>query len=88
MRKNVVDLYRVDVEVRFKTLRGEDYVEKVRFQADETDTDKAISFGLAKNVNAPFVYRVTRTYKQRPRESSGWIEHRGIRLDISSYDYN
>lgn len=79
------DLYRVSIDVRFKTLRDQDYVESVRFESGAVETEKTVSFRLARNMDEPYYYRVTRIFKSGPVRESGWIEHQGLLLDVTSY---
>jgi len=79
------DLYRVSIEVRFKTMRDQDYVEKVRFESDGDDAEQTVSFRLARSMDEPYLYRVTRIFRSKPTEQSDWIEHRGLLLDVTSY---
>jgi hypothetical protein len=79
------ELFRVTVDVRFKTLRNQDYVETVRFDAGAVETDKTISFRLARNLDEPYLFRVTRLFHSLPEEKGPWIEHRGLILDVTDY---
>lgn len=79
------DLYRVSIDVRFKTLGGQDYVEKVRFEQNAESTEQTVSFRLARSMEEPYLYRVTRIFRSKPVERSDWIEHRGLLLDVTSY---
>jgi len=78
------ELYRVVVELRFRTLRDQDYVETLTFGQGDTDYEKSVSFKLAKAMTQPYSYRVTRIFNSdRPRTETGWQEHRGQYLDIT-----
>jgi hypothetical protein len=79
------DLYRVSIEVRFKTLRDQDYVESVRFESGAGESEQTVSFLLARNMDEPYYYRVTRIFKSKPTERSDWIEHQGLLLDVTTY---
>ena len=79
------ELFRVAVDVRFKTLRDQDYVETVRFEAGEMETEKTISFRLARNLDEPYLFRVTRLFNSLPEEKGSWTEHRGLILDVTDY---
>lgn len=79
------DLFRVTVEVRFRTINDQDYIEKIRFSGVDDETEQTVSFKLARNLDEPFYYRITRLYKTRPAETTDWVEHNGLLLDITSY---
>jgi hypothetical protein len=79
------ELYRVTVEIRFRTLRNQDYVEKVTFEHGELEFEKDVSFRLAKDLEQPYQYRVTRIFSSdRPIERTQWLEHSGQHLDITT----
>jgi hypothetical protein len=79
------ELYRVTVEIKFRTLRDQDYVEKVTFQRGELNFEKDVSFRLAKDLEQPYQYRVTRIFSSgRPTEQTGWLQHSGQHLDITT----
>jgi hypothetical protein len=78
------ELFRVSVDVRFKTLRDQDYVETVRFDAGQ-ETEKTISFRLARNIEEPYYYRVTRLFRTLPTQRGEWIEHRGMLLEVTDH---
>jgi hypothetical protein len=78
------ELFRVTVDLRFKTLRNQDYVETVRFDPGQ-ETEKTISFRLARNLEEPYYYRVTRLFHTLPMQRSEWIEHRGMLLEVTDF---
>jgi hypothetical protein len=78
------ELYRVVVELRFRTLRDQDYVEKLAFEQGDIEFEKSVSFKLAKDLSQPYQYRVTRIFdSDRPRDVTNWLEHRGQYLDVT-----
>ena len=79
------ELYRVTVEIRFRTINDQDYIERLRFTDIDDETDRTVSFKLARSMEEPYFYRVTRLYKTRPTETTDWVEHNGLLLDITSY---
>ena len=81
------ELYRILVDVRFRTRRDQDYVETVSFDRFKMNVEETISFRLAKDLDMPYEYRVTRIYSdERERSVTDWLSHRGQQLDISTID--
>jgi len=76
-------LHRVDVEVKIRTKRRQEYVEPVRFEAGQAVYEREVSFRLAKDLDEPYAVRVTRLYVDRPREQSDWTLHRAQQIDVS-----
>ncbi len=79
------DLYSVTVEVMFRTLRGQDYVERVQFSENDESYEKEVSFRLAKNLGAGYQYRVQRLFRDGRHETTGWKRHHGQQLDVTYY---
>lgn len=79
------ELYRINVELRFRTARDQDYVERVRFDGPDDETERTVSFRLARSLDEPYYYRVTRLYKSVPPVTGDWIENQGLLLDVTDY---
>lgn len=82
LKKN---LYSVTVEVKFKTLRNQDYKEKVKFNENDDSYKKNISFRLAKDLDAGYKYRVKRLYQDGRYEKSKWNHFNSQHLDVTYY---
>lgn len=79
------DLYSITAEVMFKTLRNQDYVEKVRFTEDDIEYEKQISFRLAKDLDAGYQYRIKRIFRSGEVKRTKWKRHDGQVLDVTYY---
>lgn len=77
------DLYSVIVEVMFKTLRGQDYVEQVRFKKNDHEYEKQISFRLAKDLDAGYQFRIRRIFRSGETRTTKWKHHDGQVLDVT-----
>jgi hypothetical protein len=76
-------LHRVEVEVKFSTRRGQDHVSRVVFEAQDSAHEKEVSFRLARDLERPYEVRVTRIFRDRPRQQGPWAEHRAQQVDVS-----
>jgi hypothetical protein len=78
------NLYAKIVEVSMST-NGRDLVETVTFK-DDGEYRNRIDFKLAKDLDAPYRYRISRVFTDGTRESGRWQEKAGeTLLDITAY---
>ena len=77
------DLYYVNVEVRFKTMRDRNYVEEVKFTADGDLYERDISFELANDIKDGYQYRVRRLTSEGEMIRSKWQHSKTPWLDVS-----
>lgn len=77
------DLYYVNVEVRFKTLRDQYYSEQVKFLADGNQYEKTVSFQLANDIKDGYEYRVRRLNNEGELTRSDWLHNDTSWLDVS-----
>lgn len=82
----VTDLYSVSVDVMFRTLRNQDYVETVKFTSSDDAFEKQISFRLAKDIDEGYKYRIHRIYKDGRVDTTAWKEFKGQQLDVTIYN--
>jgi hypothetical protein len=80
------ELYSISVEVKFKTLIGQDYVSKVRFNETDAEYEKKIAFRLAKELDAGYQYRIKRIFKNGDIENTQWKHHNDWVLDVTHED--
>ncbi len=79
------NLYSVQVEVMFRTLRDQDYIERVKFIENDDEYEREISFRLAKDLGAGYQFRVQRIFKDGRHEKTAWQKHNGQQLDVTYY---
>ncbi len=78
------NLYAKTVEVAIPA-RGRDLVEEATFKA-ETGYRSRIRFKLARDLDQPYRYRITKIYKDGSRETGAWQRKTGeAMLDITAY---
>jgi hypothetical protein len=79
------DLYAKIVEVSIPTA-GRDLVETITFKADGEYRSR-LDFKLAKDLDRPYRYRITRVKRDGTRETGPWQEKQGeTLLDITAYN--
>lgn len=79
------DLYAKIVEVAIPTA-GRDLVESVTFRAG-SDYRRRIAFKLAKDLDQPYRYRISRIYKDGSKKTGQWRQKTGeALLDITAYE--
>lgn len=79
-------LYRVDVDIRFKTPANKFYEQTVRFSATEDDYDRKIDFSLANDIQKGYEYRVSRLTMDGEKYQTDWMQAKGAFLDVSLTD--
>lgn len=77
------DLYYVQVELRFTTLRNQTYREKVRFVADSDVYEKDVHFKLVNDLKGGYEYRVRRLSNEGEVSQTEWLKHDDALLDVS-----
>lgn len=77
------DLYYVNVEVRFNTLRDQQYTKEVKFRAGTETYEQDISFELANDIKGGYQYRVRRLTNDGEMTRSEWINDAAAWLDVS-----
>ena len=77
------DLYRVDVEIRFKTLNDDYYFETVRFTKNSDEYDQEIPFRLVSEFDKGFEFRVHRMTLEGEKTVSDWARSKGAFLDVT-----
>ncbi len=77
------NLYYVNVEIRFNTLRGQSYSEQVKFRADTDDYERDVSFALANDLDDGYEYRVRRMTNEGELSLTDWIKADSAWLDVS-----
>ena len=77
------DLYYVNVEVRFETLKGQLYSKEIKFRANSETYEQDISFELANNIKDGYQYRVRRMTNEGDMTRTDWIDGDAAWIDIS-----
>ena len=77
------DLYRVDVDIRFKTLNDDYYFETVRFTKDSDEYDQEIPFRLVSEFDKGFEFRIHRMTLDGEKTVSDWAHSKGAFLDVT-----
>ncbi len=77
------DLYYVKVELRFTTLRNQQYVESVKFTADSDEYEKNVRFKQVNDIENGYEYRVRRLFNNGDQSKSAWIKANNRVIDAS-----
>ena len=77
------ELYNVTVDVRFETLRNQQYEDRVKFIANSDEYEKLVSFELINDIKQGYEYRVRRLSMDGTRTDTGWLQSNSAWLDVS-----
>jgi len=77
------DLYYVKVELRFTTLRKQQYVESVKFTADSDEYEKNVRFKQVNDIENGYEYRIRRLFNNGDQSKSAWIQASNRVIDAS-----
>jgi len=80
---NNTDLYYVNVELRFMTLRGQHYTREVKFRADSDIYEQDIEFALANDTKDGYEFRIRRMTNEGEMIRTDWQSGTEAWLDVS-----